>query len=141
MSQIFKSPVEPIVLFNILEKICIKTENKYVLDNASYKKATLLELIEPFIETIKPNYHLSKQYYCLRKPSYKMLTTIIRQICRSNNIFYKQNIIYRQSKYEIIYSIFYNSSNFVNSPKTSKSNSNNSLDKLCENTYIDQFNE
>ena len=70
-----------------------------------------------------------------------MLTTIIRQISRSNNIFYKQNIIYRQSKYEIIYSIFYNSSNFINSPKSSKSNSTNSLDKLADNTYIDQFNE
>lgn len=141
MSQIFKSNIEPHILFDLLEKICIKTDNKYVLDNASYKKATLLELIEPFVKTIKPHYHVSKQYYCNRKASYKMLTTIIRQISRSNNIFYKQNIIYRQSKYEIIYSIFYNSSNFINSPKSSKSNSTNSLDKLVDNTYIDQFNE
>ena len=39
MSQIFKSNIEPHILFDLLEKICIKTDNKYVLDKASYKKA------------------------------------------------------------------------------------------------------
>jgi len=36
-----------------------------------------------------------------------MLATIIRQICRSNNIHYKQDIIYIKSSYEIVYTIFH----------------------------------
>ena len=139
MSQIFKSKVDSQLLFDLLEEICIKTDNKYVLDNTSYKKGVFKEIIEPFLETIKPCYHLSKQYYISRKISYKMLTTIIRQICRLNNIYYKQNIIYRQSQYEIVYSIYYNSLSGLNSPKK-ENNSTADLGK-CGSNLIDSFNE
>ena len=138
MSQIFKSNVDPKILFDLLEQICIKTENKYVLDNTSYKKAGFLQLIDPFIENISHHYHLSKKYYVTRKRSYKMLTTIIRQICRLNNIYYKQNIIYRQSQYEIVYSIYYNSNNTgINSPK----NTNDSNKDKFQDNIIDSFND
>lgn len=138
MSQIFKSTIEPRILFDFLDQICIKTDNKYVLDNTSYKKAGFLKIIDSFIKEISPHYHISKQYYVTRKPSYKMLTTIIRQICRLNNIFYKQNIIYRQSQYEIVYSIYYNSNSNLNSPKNK--NKPNLEEKYDEN-LVDSFNE
>tara|TARA_Y100000992_G_C21274443_1_gene499042 strand:- start:3364 stop:3702 length:339 start_codon:yes stop_codon:yes gene_type:complete len=107
MSQIFKTPVDKQILFDFLDKVALKTENKYVLSNASYKKAHLNESLQPFIDSVEPYYHISKKYYTTRKPSYKMLATIIRQICRLNNIYYKQNIIYAKSDYEIIYFIYY----------------------------------
>ena len=138
MSQIFKSSIEPGILFDFLEQICIKTDQKYVLDNTSYKKAGFLKIIEKFIADITPCYHISKKYYVERKPSYKMLTTVIRQICRLNNIFYKQNIIYRQSQYEIVYSIYYNSTSNLNSPKNK--NKTDLEEKYNEN-LIDSFNE
>ena len=138
MSQIFKSSIEPHILFDFLEQICIKTDQKYVLDNTSYKKAGFLQIIEKFIEDITPFYHISKKYYVTRKPSYKMLTTVIRQICRLNNIFYKQNIIYRQSQYEIVYSIYYNSNSNLSSPKNKNKTD---LEKIYNENLIDSFNE
>lgn len=109
MSQIFKKIVDKQILFDFLDIISInKTDNKYVFSNSSYKKAVLNNSIQPFVDSIKENYHISKRYYLERKFSYKMLATIVRQICRSNNIYYKQNIIYAKSNYEIVYFIFYN---------------------------------
>lgn len=107
MSQIFKTPVDRQVLFDFLDKVALKMDNKYIVSNESYKKAVLNEDLNPFLENIKSHYFLSKKYYLERKPSYKNLATIIRQICRSNNIIYKQKIIYNKSNYQIIYSIFY----------------------------------
>jgi hypothetical protein len=108
MSQIFKEKVNKTILYELLDQICIlKNDTKYIFDNSCYKKANMLNLLEPFIEKIELYYHLSKKYYVERKLSYKMLATIIRQICRSNNIHYKQEIIYRKSTYEIVYTIFH----------------------------------
>ena len=67
-----------------------------------------------------------------------MLTTIIRQICRLNNIFYKQNIIYRQSQYEIVYSIYYNSNSNLSSPKNKNKTD---LEETYNENLIDSFNE
>lgn len=107
MSQIFKEKINKSKLYDLLDQICFKNETKYIFDNSSYKKANMLNLLEPFIESIKPYYHISKKYYVERKLSYKMLATIIRQICRSNNIHYKQDIVYIKSSYEIVYTIFH----------------------------------
>ena len=67
-----------------------------------------------------------------------MLTTVIRQICRLNNIFYKQNIIYRQSQYEIVYSIYYNSNSNLSSPKNKNKTD---LEETYNENLIDSFNE
>lgn len=107
ISQIFKTRVEKEVLFEFLEKISNKVnDTKYIFDNTSYKKAVFLEILLPFLDKIKPCYHVSKQIYINKKLSFKMLSTIIRQICRLNGIYYKQQIKYSKSTYEIIYHIY-----------------------------------
>jgi len=105
-SQLFKTKV-PIELFtSLLELNCIRHDNYYLFNNAAFKKGLLNESIEAFINNIKDFYYLSKQKYLTNKRSYNMFTTIIRQICKSNNIAFNSKILYDKSKYEIVYYIF-----------------------------------
>lgn len=107
LSQIFKKYIDKQILFDFLDKIAAqKFDTKYIFDNTSYKKAHLLEIFDSFIEEVKPYYHSSKLFYTEKKASYKMLSTIIRQICRLNGLYYKQEIKYAKSTYEIIYHIY-----------------------------------
>lgn len=106
ISQIFKERVEKEVLFSFLDQIAVKGDTKYTFDNTSYKRAVYLNVLEPFFSLIRPCYHVSKQFYVDKKHSYKMLSTIIRQICRLHGIYYKQEIKYAKSTYEIVYYIY-----------------------------------
>jgi len=60
-----------------------------------------------FCETIKNYYHLSKQFYLERKMTYNSFTTILRQICKNNNIMFTSQIKYNESKYNIDYLIYF----------------------------------
>jgi hypothetical protein len=104
--QIFKKTVPKEILFNLLEKICIKTEKYYFFDINSYKKLTFYELHTPFCEELKEYYHIGKQEYINRKMTYNAFTTIVRQICKSLNIMYASQIKYNKSKYNIVYFIY-----------------------------------
>ena len=105
-SQLFKNNV-PVELFSTLLKAnCSKHTNYYLFNNASFKKGILNETIEAFINNIKEYYHQSKQKYITKKLCYNMFTTIIRQICKHNNIVFTSQILYDKSKYEIVYYIF-----------------------------------
>ena len=106
ISQIFKTRIDKEILFDFLDKVASKGEIKYIFDNNSYKRAIFLEILEPFIKEVKPHYHISKQIYVDKKPSFKMLSTIIRQICRLNGIYYKQEIKYAKSTYELVFHIY-----------------------------------
>ena len=105
-SQLFKNNI-PIELFTtLLETNCAKHINYYLFNNASFKKGLINETIEAFINNIKEYYHQSKQKYITKKLCYNMFTTIIRQICKHNNIVFTSQILYDKSKYEIVYYIF-----------------------------------
>lgn len=101
--QIFKNLVPIDMLFSLLETICIKEENKFVFNNNSYKKGIFENSIQPFIESCRPYYHNSKQKYLNKKLTYNSFTTILRQICKSNNITYTSQIKYEKSNYDIVY--------------------------------------
>ena len=96
-------------LYDILQKISEKTnnnnENVYLLTKAGFKRAELLNYIQPFIETIKPYYYFSKQHYVNKVINYNAFITIIRQLCNVNDIKYTSKIVYIKSNYEIQYTI------------------------------------
>jgi hypothetical protein len=99
-------------LYDILQKICIESEktnnnneNEYLLTKAVFKRAELLNYIQPFIETIKPYYYFSKQHYVHKLINYNAFITIIRQLCNVNDIKYTSKIVYIKSNYEIQYTI------------------------------------
>ena len=105
-SQIFKSKMDKALLKAFLEKISIKTEKYYIINNTSFKKGIYNESILSFFETIRPHYHISKRKYLEKTLSYNNLCTVVRQICKFNNIMYNSQIIYDKSNYEIIYFIY-----------------------------------
>ena len=106
-SQIFKIPVPKDVLFNLLDKICVKNEKYYILNKTSYRKGEYIQELSPFYEEILQFYYTSKQFYISRKQTYSSFVTIIRQLCRINNINYTSKIIYNKSTYDIIYYIYF----------------------------------
>ena len=76
-----------------------------VINNDSYKRSTLKDKLKEFLDKISEYYHVSKRHYLTRKMSYSRFTTIIRQICKQNQISYTSKIKYFRSTYEIIYYI------------------------------------
>jgi hypothetical protein len=105
-NQIFKNTIPNEILINLLNKICIKNDNHFILNNISFKKGVYDNLIDEFFEIIKPYYHNSKKKYLERKLSYNNFITVIRQICNNNKIIYTSQIKYEKSVYEIVYFVF-----------------------------------
>ena len=106
-TQLFKKCVPDDLLFDLLEKICIKTDKYYLIDLNAYKKMMFHNYYEEFQNTIRPYYNLSKQFYVERKLVYNSFTNVVRQICKNNNIMYTSQIKYNESKYNIDFLIYY----------------------------------
>jgi hypothetical protein len=105
-TQLFKTIISKKSMYDLLEKICVKTEKTYILNKDSFKKGLFNNLINVFLEECKPCYHTSKQKYIDTKLTYNSFTTVLRQICNSNKIVYTSKIKYINSSYDIIYYIF-----------------------------------
>ena len=105
--QIFKNDVPNNYFYSFWDKICLKTEKYYLIDMNAFRKMLFYNYHEEFCETLKHYYHLSKQFYLDRKMSYNSFTTIVRQICKNNNIMFTSQIKYNESKYNIDYLIYF----------------------------------
>lgn len=106
-NKIFKTPVPNNLLFELLENIAFKTDKYYLLNNDSYKRGVFNETIPTFIKLCAPYYHSSKLKYVEKQLTYAAFITIVRQICRFNNILYKSKIKYNKSTYDIVYFIYF----------------------------------
>ena len=106
-TQIFKKNVPNELLFTLLDSICAKNEKHYVLNNESFKRGMFQESISKFFDECNKYYHISKKKYLERKLTYNSFTTVLRQICKFNEISYTSQIKYDKSNYDIIYNIFY----------------------------------
>jgi hypothetical protein len=105
-TQIFKNHIPKNILFDLLDKICLKNEKHYIFNNDSFKKGVFTEEINKFLEFCKPYYHISKRKYLEKKLTYKSFTTVLRQICNHNKITYTSQIKYDKSTYDILYYIY-----------------------------------
>lgn len=106
-NQIFKKILSKDVFFELLEKVCIKTDKYYLFDLNAYRKLQFYKLDEAFCEMLNDYYHLGKRMYIERKMTYNAFTTIVRQICKSTNIMFASQIKYNESKYNINYFIYF----------------------------------
>lgn len=104
--QIFKKnyPKESFITF--IDKFAYKNNNYYLINKSYYKRAIFLDIINDFIDDIKEYYHISKRKYVDNVNNYSKFMTIIRQICKINNINFVSKIIYTKSTYDIIYYIY-----------------------------------
>ena len=107
MKQIFKKDVPIIILYDLLDQICLKTNKYYVIDMNSYKKLLFYNLDERFSELMFDYYHSSKQFYVTRKMTYNSFINIVRHICKYDNIMYTSQLKYNESKYNIVYHIYF----------------------------------
>lgn len=107
LNQIFKKQVSIKLLYELLEKICVKTDKYYFIDNNAYKKLIYYNLFATFTEAIKGFYHSSKQFYLTRKLTYNSFVNIVRQICKSNEVSILSKQKYNESEYNIDYYIFF----------------------------------
>lgn len=105
--QIFKKPIPTEWLYDLLNQLTIKQEKYYVFNNNAYKKGIFNNIIPDFLEKCMPHYHISKRKYLDCKLTYNSLTTILRQICKCNNIKYTSQIKYDKSNYDIVYYIYF----------------------------------
>lgn len=105
--QIFKKNVPTHVLYDLLEKICLKTERYYFIDINAFKKMIHLELHHDFLKTVASYYHSSKMFYVERDFKYNSFKTIVNQICKSNNVIFTSQIKYNESKYNIHYFVYF----------------------------------
>ena len=106
-SQIFKKPIAIDILFSLLDNICEKTNKYYIIDVNAFKKMVYHEYDKDFFESLKEYYHKSKLFYIERKHKYNTFTTVVRQICKYNQIPYASSIKYNESKYNINYHIYF----------------------------------
>jgi len=101
MNQIIKTKID---FFNDFIISIGTVENNYVLiDETIFKKAHYNNLIRPFFDKLIPHYHKSKQFYLTREINFSSFITVIRQICKSNDIHYTSKIKYSKSAHYIEY--------------------------------------
>jgi len=106
-TQIFKNQIPNNLLFELLDKICLKNEKHYTFNIESFKKGVYSEDIQKFFIICTPYYHLSKRKYLEKKLTYNSFVTVLRQICNYNKITYTSQIKYDKSTYDIVYYIYY----------------------------------
>jgi len=107
LKQIFRENVPTQFLFDLLEKVCLKTDKYYLVDKNAYRKVTFHEYHIEFLQSIRPYYHESKQFYVDREFNYTSFINIVRQICKHNKVEFKYNIKYSDYKYNIQYYIYH----------------------------------
>ena len=104
--QIIKKNIPSYILLNILNNISTKQNNYYIINKIAFKKGEYLNILENFTNSLKEYYFSSKYFYLDRKCTYNSFLTLIRHICKNNNISYVSKILYDKSSYEIIYYIY-----------------------------------
>ena len=79
-----------------------------MITKENFKRGSIFSnSINDFYDKIIPHYHESKKHYLDNALTYKKFLTIVRQVCRNNNILFRSEIKYMKSTYEIIYFIYF----------------------------------
>ena len=105
--QLFREPPDNDILLRLLEQISYKNRTGgYIIDTNVYKKMLFNNLYAEFCNELAEFYHESKQYYITRPFTYKSFATILRQICKANNIVIRSRVLYIESVYSTEYTIY-----------------------------------
>jgi len=102
---LFKKDIPNNIIFDFLIQYCPIENDYFILDKLIFKQYEYNDLLTIFYDSIKDNYKDSKRNYLDREKNYNNLLTILRQICKNNNIPYYSKIRYDKNKYYIIYYI------------------------------------
>jgi hypothetical protein len=101
MNQIIKTKID---FFNeFIISIGIVESNYVIVNETIFKKAEYNDLIKSFFEKLLPHYHKSKQFYLTREINFASFITVLRQICKSNDIHFTSKLKYSKSSHYIEY--------------------------------------
>jgi hypothetical protein len=106
MTQIFKTSIPVDIMYNILDKICEKSDTYYIIDSNAYNKLKYYNIYPEFTNSILEYYHTSKRFYATRPLTYNTFVNIIRQICKSSGIRVESTQKYNKSDYTIIFWVY-----------------------------------
>ena len=104
-SQIFKIIPPKNIIYKFLEKNANLDNEYYIFSKANFKSAIIKNEIGPLLTTLRPYYYISKLNYITKPQNFKTFCTILRQICKINNIPIESYIKYIKSEYFINYKI------------------------------------
>jgi hypothetical protein len=109
MSQLFKNKISINILLDFLEKInCQKMENFYIVDITAYKRSIYINALKPFLSQLKEFYYPSKYNYIDPEIiNQNKFNTVVRQICNYTNTHYEKKLRHDQSKYSVVYHIYF----------------------------------
>jgi hypothetical protein len=104
-NQVIKKNVD---IFNDFVKSNFICENNYYIFNyLTFKKIVYEGQIESFLAQLKDYYYKNKYFYIERPDiTHNQFNTILRQICKKNNIHIEIKIKYENSKYSPEYHIY-----------------------------------
>jgi hypothetical protein len=104
-TDILKRPMDHCILMDFLSKVSSLHKNEFLINYDTLKRSKYSdnELLNSFLEEIRPYYYLSKRTYIDEPVTYRRFLTIIRQICNYNNIPYRSTLKYEHSKQKIEY--------------------------------------
>lgn len=104
-NQIIKKPVEFFEEF--VQENFIRENDYFIFNSIIFRKLVYEKKINDFLLKLKPYYFLNKHYYLEREPLLlNHFNTILRQICKNNDIKITHKVKYEQSKYTIEYYIY-----------------------------------
>lgn len=106
-TDIFVKPIDKSLLFNLLEKICLKKAKYYVIDKNSYKSMLFSRVHIEFINKLYEYYNPTKHFYLNRELTYNSFTNIVRQICKNNDIKITSQVRYNKSASNIDFYVFF----------------------------------
>lgn len=107
-NQIIKKHVD---FFNsFIQTHCVKENDYYISNYLVFKKLIFENQMEIFLHKLHDYYYQNKHYYLKRDPiSYNQYNTILRQICKVNEVKLEPIIRYTASKYDAEYHIYIDS--------------------------------
>ena len=103
-NQIIKKNVE---FFEDFIKENFTLENScYIFNHIVFKRLLFQDKVYKFLERLQEYYYKNKHYYITRNPiTFNQFNTVLRQICKKNDLEYISKIKYNSSKYNIEYYI------------------------------------
>jgi hypothetical protein len=103
-------------------------ENYYIVDITAYKRSIYIDALKPFLHSLKEFYYSSKHNYIEPENiNQNKFNTVIRQICKFTNTQYTKRLRHDQSKYSVVYHIYFSSPPLPPATPDNNNNGNNPI--------------
>ena len=104
-NQVIKKYVD--IFDDFVKSNFIQENNYYIFNHLIFKKINYEGQINTFLTQLKTYYYKNKYFYIERQDiTHNQFNTILRQICKRNNIQIEIKIKYENSKYSPEYHLF-----------------------------------